>query len=131
MIVLFENLFNSRSRTAVLFCLAELRAPLCLNELAELTNSSLTATLSAVKTLVRERLVRKKSVRNETQYFLNAKHPAVGTLKLLSKTLTHASIKQRAEKLQTRPKQVLHFVSTANSFISNVRAINNDTRAKT
>ena len=120
----FKNLFNSGAKSAVLLVLSELRDPVCLNELAELSECSVCATDAAMKSLSAKKLVRRKKRGNETVFTLNRGNRRAEIVESIRGRLESEMIEARARRYGDRPLEALQFASTTASFLSRVRALN-------
>ncbi len=120
----FKNLFSSGARSAALLVLSELNDPVCLNELAELSQCSVCATRAAMQGLSKEKLVLRKRRRNETVFVLNRANARAEIIERIRLALEAEQVEARASKYDVRPKEVLHFASSTGSFLQKVRMLN-------
>ena len=118
------QMFSSKSRTALLFILAEMTVPVCLSELAELAKMSVCATQAALKQLHNERWVRRSRQGKETVYWMNREHADAPLLQLIATTVRHETIRRRAQQYGAKAQMALAFLSETRSFLSNVKSLN-------
>lgn len=128
MIIAFGNLFSTGARSSVLMVLSKFTVPVCLNELSELSGYSVCAVQNAVDGFLREGVLKKDKVRNETVYSIIKSTPHAEIVDAVHQALEKLFLKERSASYRGKPVQILEFVSQTDSFLKKVRKKNENSQ---
>lgn len=117
----FANIFSSQTRSQVLLGLANFKNPVCVNELAEISDCSLCSVHAAVKDLYKTNVLQSSRQQNETKYQLNRLSPNFELIIAIKTVNEQQTLQQRANLYSKKAQRVLKFVSDSYQLMSNVK----------
>ena len=120
------KLFSSAARTEILRVLAHQPAPIGLRHLARLAGVHPHSAEVALKSLLDDKLVKRKQAMGRPVYVLDATRPDTALLRAVFDAAEREQIRIRNRALQDRARSILPFINEATRMLDRARAVNHE-----
>ena len=121
------KLFSSAARTEILRVLARQPAPIGLRHLARLAGVHPHSAEVALKSLLDDKLVKRKQATGRPVYALDATRPDAALLRAVFDAAEREQTRIRNQTLQDRARSILPFINEATRMLDRARGVKHET----